>query len=231
MRDDRTILLVVRAGALRRRLSTRLTFDDGFAVHQAATLREAANRLGQADVQYDAIVLDTSLPDGSGRAFCARLRDQGVKLPVIVVAGTAGAEDAVGALRDGADDFLADPGRIAELGARLRAHMRSAGARDDLPFAIGPFTLIPAGRLLLDPSTGRRVQLTGREAAILKRLAQAKGAAVPAEGLVAAGWGHTTTGRRSGLETHIWRLRQKIEADPAAPRLIVTTRSGYRLPR
>jgi DNA-binding response OmpR family regulator len=229
MSSERPILLVDDDRALRETLAEQLTLDGSFAVTEAASLAEATNRLAEADARFDAIILDVSLPDGDGRDFCARLRKSGIKIPVIMLTAADDENDVVRGLEAGANDYVAKPFRLAELLARLRVQLRVFDNSEDAVFAIGPYTFRPAMKLMQEVEKGRRIRLTEKEAAILKFLYRAVPAAVPREVLLNEVWGYNAAVTTHTLETHIYRLRQKIEADPARATLLVTESGGYRL--
>ncbi len=229
MSSERPILLVDDDRALRETLAEQLTLDGSFAVTEAASLAEATNRLAEADARFDAIILDVSLPDGDGRDFCARLRKSGIKIPVIMLTAADDENDVVRGLEAGANDYVAKPFRLAELLARLRVQLRVFDNSEDAVFAIGPYTFRPAMKLMQEVDKGRRIRLTEKEAAILKFLYRAVPAAVPREVLLNEVWGYNAAVTTHTLETHIYRLRQKIEADPARATLLVTESGGYRL--
>jgi DNA-binding response OmpR family regulator len=137
--------------------------------------------------------------------------------------------DTVEGLDAGADDYVVKPFRLGVLLARLRAHLRQSEHSDDAVFTIGPYTFRPSAKLLLDPSRRRKVRLTEKETAILKYLYRAGDRAIPRDILLGEVWGYHAGVTTHTLETHVYRLRQKIERDPARAELLVTEPGGYRL--
>ena len=197
-----------------------------FAPVEAASLAEAEARLNNG-TRYEALLLDVCLPDGDGRDFCRSLRERGIKAPVIMLTASAEESDVVRGLDSGANDYLAKPFRLNELLARLRAHLRSFESSEDAEIKIGQYQFRPSARLLLD-AKGGKIRLTDKEAAILKYLYRA-GKAVARQMLLEAVWGYKQTITTHTLETHVYRLRQKIEVDPQNARILLTDGGGYRL--
>ena len=194
-----------------------------------ATLAEAEAALGADGALCDAVLLDLGLPDGDGRGFCARLRKQGFKMPVIMLTGADAEQDVVEGLDAGANDYVAKPFRLGELLARLRAQLRVFDTSEDAVFAVGPYVFRPAAKLLLEPARNRKIRLTDKEVGILKFLYRAAGKPVPRHTLLNEVWGYSSGVTTHTLETHIYRLRQKIEADPSRTRLLLTVAGGYSL--
>jgi len=209
MADPRPILLVDDDNALRGALLEQLGVNGEFAPEEASSLAEAETKLN-GGTRYEALLLDVGLPDGDGRDFCRSLRARGVKAPIIMLTGSAAEEDVVRGLDAGANDYLAKPFRLNELLARLRAHLRSFESSEDAEIK------------------GGKIRLTDKEAAILKYLYRA-GQAVSRQTLLGAVWGYNQAVTTHTLETHVYRLRQKIEADPQNARLLLTDGGGYRL--
>ncbi len=228
MPAERPILVVDDDAALCETLATQLA-EEGFATVSAATIREAEEKLLAADARFDAVILDVALPDGDGRDLCARLRKQGQKMPIILLTGSDAEDDVVRGLDSGANDYIAKPFRLNELLARLGAQLRIFESSGDAVFTIGPYTFRPSFRLLQDRVTNRRIRLTGKESGILKFLYRAGSRAVSRQVLLNEVWGYNPGVSTHTLETHIYRLRQKIEPHPAKPRLLVTEGGGYRL--
>ncbi len=229
MSSERPILIVDDDPDLRLTLAEQLAVDGEFSSIQTGTLSEAEERLAAKDVRFDAVILDVRLPDGDGRDFCLRLRRQGHKMPVIMLTGSDDETDVVRGLDSGANDYIAKPFRLNELLARLRAQLRIFENSEDAVFTIGPYTFRPSAKLLQDPIKNRRIRLTEKEAAILKFLYRAGDRAVARQVLLNEVWGYNAAVTTHTLETHIYRLRQKIEPDPTNARLLVTEGGGYRL--
>ena len=223
------VLIVDDDVALRSTLTEQLRSDGEFAPYDVATLADAERALAEDGRRFDAVILDVGLPDGDGRAFCMKLRDQGVKIPILMLTGAAGETDVVSGLDSGADDYIAKPFRLNELLARLRAHLRNFENSEDAVFEIGPYTFRPAVKLLFETAKGRRIRLTDKEAAILKFLYRAGGKAVARQTLLNEVWGYNAAVTTHTLETHVYRLRQKIEPEPAQAQILVTEGGGYRL--
>ena len=223
------VLIVDDDRVLRSTLVEQLRAEGGFEPIEAATAEAAMAALGVPDARFDAILLDIALPDGDGRDLCASLRRQGVKVPIIMLTGADGEADVIRGLDAGANDYIAKPFRIGELLARLRAQMRIFENSEDATFTIGPYSFRPAAKQLLDVAKNRKVRLTEKESAILKYLYRAGGKAVARNVLLNEVWGYNSAVTTHTLETHIYRLRQKIEADPANARLLLTEGGGYRL--
>ena len=229
MAGERPILIVDDDDSLRTTLVEQLQVDGEFEPREAASISDAGRRIDDGGARYDALILDVTLPDGDGRDFCADLRKRGLRMPIIMLTGSDEEADVVRGLDAGANDYVAKPFRIAELLARLRAQMRIFENSEDAVFTIGPYTFRPAAKLLQEPPRNRRIRLTEKEAAILKFLYRAGTRPVARQVLLNEVWGYNAAVTTHTLETHIYRLRQKIEPDPANACLLVTEGGGYRL--
>ena len=229
MSGERPILIVDDDDNLRTTLVEQLQVDGEFTVKGAGSVKEAETLMSGKDARFDALILDVSLPDGDGRDLCAALRRQGMRMPIIMLTGSDDEADVVRGLDAGANDYIAKPFRLAELLARVRAQMRIFENSEDAVFTIGPYTFRPSAKLLQEPAQNRRIRLTEKEAAILKFLYRAGTRPVARQVLLNEVWGYNAAVTTHTLETHIYRLRQKIEPDPANARLLVTEGGGYRL--
>ena len=229
MPAERPILIVDDDEALRETLAEQLSLDGEFKVTEANSVAAAEAALAAPQGRFDALILDIGLPDGDGRDLCVRLRRQGVKVPIIMLTGSDEEADVVKGLDSGANDYIAKPFRLNELLARLRAQLRIFENSEDAVFTIGPYTFRPSAKLLQDVARNRRIRLTEKEAAILKFLYRSGIKPVPRQVLLNEVWGYNAGVTTHTLETHIYRLRQKIEPDPTNARLLVTEGGGYRL--
>lgn len=224
---EKRILLVDDDEALRQSLIEQLQLTQEFQVNEATD--GAAALAAVREGYYDAILLDVGLPDMDGRELCRLLRRDGIRCPIIMLTGAVSDTDTVQGLDSGASDYVAKPFRLAVLVARLRAQLRQFERSDDAAFAIGPFTFRPAAKLLLDQTANRKIHLTEKETAILKYLYRAGKKTVGRDVLLGEVWGYNAAVATHTLETHIYRLRQKIEHDPANAEILVTEIGGYRL--
>lgn len=180
-----------------------------------------------AHADFDLIVLDLMLPGLDGLEFCQRLRADGDFTPILMLTAKSSETDRVVGLEVGADDYLVKPFSIAELVARVRALMRRArqwqsGASGSLP------ARIESGELVLDVArrtvsiAGRSVTLTVREFDLLAHFARHPGHVFTRARLLDAVWGYHHEGYEHTVNSHINRLRAKIEIDPARPRFVLT---------
>jgi DNA-binding response OmpR family regulator len=229
MSTERPILIVEDDAELREILAERLMADAGLTAVGAGTFEDAGANLFAKDKRFDAVILDVGLPDGSGFDFCAKLRGLGHTMPVIMLTGWDTEDDIVRGLGCGASDYIAKPFRSSELLARIRAQLRMFENSEDAVFDIGPYTFRPAAKQLVESTKKARIRLTDKETAILKFLYRAGPRSVDRKVLLAEVWGYNAAVSTHTLETHVYRLRQKIEADPGTPTLLVTENSGYRL--
>ncbi len=235
MSAARPILIVDDDDALRASLAEHFSRHAGFDPDQAGSAAEAEAKLATPAAaagvrRHHAVLLDTGLPDGDGRDLCARLREGGLKVPIVMLAGTGAERDVVGGLDAGANDCVAKPVRTGELLARVRAQLRAFDASEDAAFAVGPWVFRPAARLLADAAGRRKVRLTDRENALLRLLCRAGGGAVPRRALLDAVRGQDGgVPSARALDACVHGLRRKIEPDPSRPRLLLTERGGYRL--
>ena len=229
MTGPRPVLIVDDDPALLATLSEQLALEGEFSIGEAGSLAAADALLTAEGARYDLILLDIRLPDGDGREFCARMRRQGLRMPVIMLTGSDSESDIVSGLDAGANDYIAKPFRLNELLARMRAQLRGYDSSEDAVFKVGPYLFRPSAKQLHDPARNKRVRLTEKEAAILKFLYRAGGRPVPRNVLLNDVWGYNSNVTTHTLETHIYRLRQKIEPDPSNARLLVTESGGYRL--
>ena len=224
----RPILIVEDDDQQRQLLIEGLGLDNEFQVTAAATLSEANALLGVEDARFDAVLLDLGMPDGSGLDYLAKLRKQGHVMPIIVVTGSCDEAEIVRGLDDGANDYVTKPFRINELMARLRTQVRLFEKSGNATFRIGHYSFRPAAKLLVDQEK-RRLRLTSKEVDILQFLYRAGGKPVSRPILMENVWGYSSAAETHTLETHIYRLRQKMEIDPAECRILVTEGGGYQL--
>jgi DNA-binding response OmpR family regulator len=227
MSRETTILIIDDDADLRQALVEQFDLEDGFGGVGAASAAEGF--VAAADQKPAAIVLDVSLPDMDGFEACKQLRDQGVKAPIIMLTGAAQEEEQqVQGLDAGANDYVLKPFKFSVLLARIRAHLRSHEASEDAVYRIGPYEFRPAVRLLIDPQE-KKIRLTDKEAAILRYLYRSGEKPVGRDELLREVWGYNANVTTHTLETHIYRLRQKIEPDAQSPKLLITETGGYRL--
>ena len=229
MLAGRTILVVEDDAETRAMLTHRLGEDFSVPVAAAGTLQEAERLLGDENVCIGAVILDVGMPDGDGCEYCARMRREGHKMPIIILTASDGEEDIIRGLEAGANDYIAKPFGTNELLARLRAHLRAFESSVDAAFQVGPYTFHPAKKLLQHSITKRRIWLTEKEVGILKYLYRARDRSVNRQRLLHEVWGYNSAVATHTLETHIYRLRVKIEDYPAKPLLLITDSQGYRL--
>ena len=212
---------------LRASLSEQLRLHEEFEVVEADS-GGGALEIAKED-HYDAILLDVGLPDMDGREVCRLMRRNGVKVPIVMLTGADGEADTILGLHAGANDYVTKPFRLGVLLARLRAHMRQHEQSEDAVFTIGPYSFQPSAKILLEPESEKKVRLTEKETAILKYLLRAGGKTVPRETLLNEVWGYNAGVTTHTLETHVYRLRQKIEEDPSKATILLTEPGGYRL--
>jgi DNA-binding response OmpR family regulator len=226
MSTPRRILLVDDDNALRESLKEQLNLQNEFVVTDAAT---GASGLEKAKNETpDLVILDVGLPDLDGREVCRLMRKANVRCPIMMLTGHDGEADQILGLDAGANDYLTKPFRFNILLARIRAHMRSHAQSEDAVFKIGPYSFRPSAKLLQGPNNAK-IRLTEKETSILKFLFRAGDKVVGRETLLHEVWGYNPAVTTHTLETHIYRLRQKIESDPTHARLLVTESGGYRL--
>jgi DNA-binding response OmpR family regulator len=222
-----TILIVDDDEDMRGALAEQLEQYEDFRAEQAATATEGVEKA--LALRPALILLDVHLPDMDGRKACKQLRDAGVATPIIMLTGAAvGDEDTVEGFDSGANDYVTKPFKFAVLIARMRAHMRSHEQSEDATFQIGQYEFRPATKLLID-SRQKKIRLTEKETNILKYLYRSGTNPVGREELLREVWGYNSNVTTHTLETHVYRLRQKIEADVQQPKLLLTEIGGYRL--
>ena len=220
------ILLVDDDDTLRESLGEQLRLHEEFITEVAET---GAKAIEIAKAQhFDAILLDVGLPDMDGREVCRIMRRNNVSCPIVMLTAAESDADTILGLDAGANDYVTKPFRLGVLLARLRAQLRQHEQSEDAVFTIGPYTFKPAAKLLLDQSE-RKIRLTEKETAILKYLYRSGDKTVGRDTLLGEVWGYNAAVTTHTLETHVYRLRQKIEADPANAEILVTETGGYRL--
>ena len=229
MPSPRPILIIDDDVAVRETLMDQLAIDGEFAPAAADSATRATELLEGENARFDAILLDIGLPDCDGREYCAQLRKSGVSVPIIMLTGADAEQDVVRGLDSGANDYIAKPFRLNELLARLRAQLRVFDSSEHAVFTIGPYLFRPATKQLVEQGKNRKIRLTEKESAILKFLYRAGGKPVPRQTLLNEVWGYNSSVTTHTLETHIYRLRQKIEPTPNDTRLLLTEGGGYRL--
>ena len=227
---DKKILIIDDDAPLYESLSEQLKLHEGLIPYRAAS-GEAA--LEQLKAEYfDVILLDVGLPDIDGRELCRLIRHDGIKTPIIMLTAAVSEADIILGLDSGANDYINKPFRLGILLARLRAQLRQHEQSEDVILRIGPYSFRPSTRLMtLEGNKKATIRLTEKEAAILKFLYRAQGEIIQRNILLHQIWGYNPSVATHTLETHVYRLRQKIEIDPSKAQILITEPGGYRLVR
>jgi two-component system response regulator VicR len=194
----------------------------GYQVESAATGEEALDAL-TAD-EPDLIVLDVMLPGLSGFEVCSAVRERS-SCPIIMLTAKGAEEDKVRGLRLGADDYVTKPFSAQELLARVEAVLRRArapehGERQPATISLGDLQIDRPGKQVT--VAGREVRLSPTEYRLLLCLAVNAGVVLSRDELLTQVWGKAYRGEDEILRVTLWRLRQKLEDDPSAPRYVVT---------
>ncbi|KQY20452.1 response regulator transcription factor [Rhizobium sp. Root482] len=222
----RTILLVDDDTDLRETLTEQLALYEEFTILQEPT---AAKGIQTARTQQIALlVMDVGLPDMDGREAVKLLRKGGFKPPIIMLTGHDTDSDTILGLEAGANDYVTKPFRFAVLLARIRAQLRQHEQSEDATFTVGPYMFKP-GQKLLTLENGQKIRLTEKEAAIIRYLYRADQKVVTRDVLLEEVWGYNSGVTTHTLETHVYRLRQKIERDPSNAEILVTENGGYKI--
>jgi len=224
------ILLVEDEKEIADLLSLHLAGSEHQITHESCGERGMALALSR---QWDLVILDRGLPKLDGIDICRAVRQQSPDTGVILLTARDSEIDRVLGLELGADDYITKPFSIMELLARIRSVMRRA--KTSAPSETPP-TSISFGELTLDAAShdvcisGNSIDLTAREFALLWQFASTPGRIFSRADLLDRIWGSSFEGYEHTVNSHINRLRQKIEKDPSRPQYIKTVRGvGYKL--
>jgi DNA-binding response OmpR family regulator len=215
--DDERIRTAVRMGLE----------DEGWTVDEAASGEDALQVF--ADRPADVVLIDLMLPGMDGFAVCRSIRKVS-DVPILIVTARADTHDVVAGLEAGADDYVTKPFQPKELSARIRALLRRArpAASGTAQLSFGDLEVVPDEGVVR--RAGADIHLTKTEFRLLCELASVPGRVFSREQLLERVWGYDYFGDGRLVDVHIRRLRTKVEADPAAPRHVVTVRGlGYKL--
>ncbi len=226
MSNARRILVVDDDDDLREGLKEQLALHDEFDVTTADTAGKGIEAV-KVD-RFDLAIFDVNLPDIDGREAVKVLRKNGFKSPIIMLTGNDSDADQILGLDAGANDYVTKPFKFAVLLARIRAQLRQHEQSEDAVFTIGRYTFKPASKMLVNEK-GSKIRLTEKETSILKYLYRADEKVVSRDTLLHEVWGYNAGVTTHTLETHIYRLRQKIEEDPSNAELLITEAGGYKL--
>jgi DNA-binding response OmpR family regulator len=212
MAQLKKILLVDDDDDLREALSEQLLLTEDFDVFEAGNGADAKTRAAEA--LYDLVILDVGLPD--------------IKSPILMLTGHDSDADTIMGLDAGANDYVTKPFKFPVLLARIRAQLRQHEQSEEAIFQLGPYTFKPSAKILITEDD-KKIRLTEKETNILKFLYRAGAGVVPRDTLLHEVWGYNAGVTTHTLETHIYRLRQKIEPDPSNARILLTESGGYRI--
>jgi len=226
MAQLKKVLLINDDEDLREALSEQLLMTEDFDVYEGSNGAEALQKVKQQS--YDLLVLDVGLPATDGRELCRLIRKQGVKCPIVMLTGHDTDSDTILGLDAGANDYITKPFKFLVLLARIRAQLRQHEQSEDATFTLGPYTFKPSIKILVT-ADAKKIRLTEKETNILKFLYGAIEDVVPRDILLHEVWGYNAGVTTHTLETHIYRLRQKIEPDPSKASILITENGGYRL--
>ncbi|MFL2770775.1 MAG: response regulator transcription factor [Rhodospirillaceae bacterium] len=228
MASGKSLLLIQGDQMLRRALVDHLGGQGDFETIVESEDGASGVSLAKAKV-FDMILLDSESPDIDGRDVCEILRDAGIQVPIIMLMPANSEDGTADELDAGASDYVKKPFRMAVLLARVRDHLRQHIQSGDVIVKIGPYKFQPAAKILFDEETDNKIRLTEKENAILRFFIDVGNKTVSREKLLDEVWGYNAGITTHTLETHVYRLRQKIEADPSNAQILITEPGGYRL--
>ena len=232
MAVKKRVLLVDDDETLRGELVAQFALYDEF---ETVDVGSGTEGLAMAKEQtFDMIILDVDMPDMQGTDVAQLIRTAGISTPIVMLTGNTGEASEILGLNSGANDYVTKPFRFGVLLARLRAHLRTFEQSEDAVFNIGPYSFKPAAKKLTPPESPdgkpvRDIRLTEKETNILKYLYRAGGKPVAREELLEEVWGYNSGVTTHTLETHVYRLRQKIELVKGEATLLLTQPGGYSL--
>ncbi len=226
MSTTKKIIIIDDDDMLRDTLKEQFSLHDEFVVTDVANATAGVKAV-KAD-HADLVLLDVNLPDMDGREACKIMRRNGYKGPILMLTAQGSDSDTILGLDSGANDYVTKPFRFGVLLARIRAHLRQHEQSEDAIFKVGPYTFKPSAKMLVHDDS-KKVRLTEKETAIIKFLYRAGEQVVGRDVLLHDVWGYNAGVTTHTLETHIYRLRQKIERDPAHAEILVTEGGGYKL--
>ena len=226
MSTTKKIIIIDDDDMLRDTLKEQFSLHDEFVVTDASTATAGVKAV-KAD-HADLVILDVNLPDMDGREACKIIRRNGYKGPVIMLTGQTSDSDTILGLDSGTNDYVAKPFRFGVLLARIRAHLRQHEHSEDAVFKVGPYSFKPSAKMLVRDDN-KKIRLTEKETAIIKFLLRSGEQIVGRDVLLHDVWGYNAGVTTHTLETHVYRLRQKIERDPSHAEILVTEGGGYKL--
>ena len=226
MSQNRKILIIEDDTLLVEELSEQLLMHEEFDVISAET---ASAGLAAAKREApDLILLDVGLPDQDGRETCKLMRKAGITTPIIILTGADYDADSILVRAAGASDYVTKPFRFGVLLARIRTRLRQYEMTESAQFNLGSYQFKPSVKTLVREDESK-IRLTEKETNILRLLLRAGGETVTRDKLLEEVWGYNAQVTTHTLETHVYRLRQKIEEDPSNSELLITEAGGYRL--
>jgi DNA-binding response OmpR family regulator len=224
--EKKTILIVDSDEDFRQTLVEQLSLYEDFNVIEAENASKSNVMLRSGAI--DLLIIDSSLPDMSGRDAVKTFRKANFKAPVIMFTKQENDTDKMLALEAGVNDYIAKPFRFAVLLSRIRAQLRQYENNEDVTLTIGSYIFKPNQKILIDKQGGK-LRLTEKETSIIKYLYKTSHKVVTRDVLLNEVWGYNSGVTTHTLETHIYRLRQKIERDPSNAEIVVTEGGGYKL--
>ena len=232
MSDGKRILIIDKDDVLTDMLSEQLSEMEQFVCSVAKSGSDGLDMALQG--YFDLVLMDVELPDMGGREVCRRMRTGGVNAPIVMLTASDSDTDTIRGLNAGATDYVTKPFKLGVLVARIRAHIRQFEHSDEAVLGIGPFAFHPGAKVLESPDPGdngggQQIRLTDKESQILKFLYLHGDRVVSRDELLGEVWGYNAGVTTHTLETHVYRLRQKMEHDPSHAELLITEPGGYRL--
>ncbi|MAQ03628.1 MAG: DNA-binding response regulator [Rhodospirillaceae bacterium] len=223
----KTILFVSEALLLKELLLDQLQKQGEYLLEESLSVTEAISLIVKE--HFDCILIDNSLADVSLSNLCKNIRLEGVRSPIILVAEELGEDVAIAALDAGANDYVLKPFKINVLVAKIRSNIRQFEQSEFAILRFGRFSFKPGDKILLNNSSKEEVRLTDKETAIIKLLYLSGGEVVTRATLLEEVWGYNTTLTTHTLETHIYRIRQKVGNASSGQDFIATESEGYRM--
>ncbi len=225
MKHQKNILLVEANSILRGSLCEQLEVQDGILPQAVATASEGLEAIHEQ--KFDLIILDGSTFNIDGFALCRGIRLQNPETPIIVLSQGAGLDKEFNV--GGVTDYITKPFFFRVLMERVRLQLRTTEKAEHIVYSFGPYQLDSNAQLLINLSEEKKIRLTEKETSILKYLARYADSYVARDNLLNEVWEYNSEITTHTLETHIYKLRQKLEADPSNAKILVTEPGGYRL--